>query len=69
MSFQGASKPPLIWSKSQMGGKSQSEIAQRLDRTLLACEAMWSILREKLDVTDEELVCSEYRMDALHPSV
>jgi hypothetical protein len=32
------------------------EIEQRLDRTLLACEAMWSIMRDKLGVTDIELV-------------
>ena len=32
------------------------EVEERLDRTLLACEAMWSILRDKLGVTDVELV-------------
>jgi hypothetical protein len=32
------------------------ELDDRLDRTLLACEAMWSILREKLGVTDVDLV-------------
>ncbi len=32
------------------------DVEDRLDRTLLACEAMWSILRDKLGVTDIELV-------------
>ncbi|MCH8346872.1 MAG: hypothetical protein IIC87_08115, partial [Chloroflexi bacterium] len=30
-------------------------LEDRLDRTLLACEAMWMLLRKKLDITDEEL--------------
>ncbi len=30
-------------------------LEKRLDRAMLACEALWSIVREKLDVTDEEL--------------
>lgn len=33
-----------------------SEIEARLDRTLLTCEAMWTILRDKLGVSDVELV-------------
>ncbi len=32
------------------------ELEARLDRALLACEAMWSILRDKLGVTDVELI-------------
>ena len=28
----------------------------RLDRALLACEALWTILRDKLEITDLELV-------------
>lgn len=31
------------------------EVSDQLDRTTLACEAMWSILRDKLGVTDAEL--------------
>jgi len=31
-------------------------LEDRLDRALLACEAMWSILRDKLGVTDVELI-------------
>jgi hypothetical protein len=33
-----------------------AELDVRLDRTLLVCEAMWTLLRDKLGVTDEELV-------------
>ena len=32
------------------------ELDSRLERTLLACEAMWTILRDKLGVTDEQLI-------------
>ena len=33
-----------------------SEVTARLDRTLLAVEALWSLMREKLTLTDLELV-------------
>lgn len=32
------------------------DLSGRLDRALLACEAMWSLLRDKLGVTDEDLL-------------
>ena len=32
------------------------DVERQLDRTLLACEAMWSLLRDKLGVTDEMLM-------------
>ncbi len=41
------------------GGAKQtsiSELQNRLDRTVLACEAMWTIMRDKLKMSDEELV-------------
>ncbi|MFQ5591842.1 MAG: hypothetical protein ACE5HE_11815 [Phycisphaerae bacterium] len=40
------------------GGKAAGAKAleNRLGSTLLACEAMWSIMRDKLGVTDLELV-------------
>ncbi len=46
----------VLWSGSRTEGKSVAEMAQRLDRTLLACEAMWTIMRDKLDLTDAELI-------------
>ena len=45
-----------LWPRSQTDGKSVSELSQRLDRAMLACEAMWTILRDKLNLTDAELV-------------
>jgi hypothetical protein len=33
-----------------------AELEACLDRTLLVCEAMWTLLRDKLGVTDKELV-------------
>lgn len=39
------------------------EIGDQLERTLLVCEAMWSILRDKLGVTDEELVARVNEID------
>ena len=33
-----------------------ANVDERLERTLLACEAMWSLLREKLSVTDLDLL-------------
>ncbi len=35
---------------------SAREIETRLDRALMACEAMWSLVREKLEVTDLQLI-------------
>lgn len=35
---------------------SVDELQNQLDRALMACEAMWSILRDKLDVTDLDLL-------------
>jgi len=32
------------------------DAAGRVERALLACEAMWSLVREKLGLTDEDLV-------------
>lgn len=31
------------------------ELEMRLDSAMLACEAMWSLLRDKLDMTDDDL--------------
>ena len=34
----------------------RKELEARLDRALLACEALWTLVRDKLGVTDVELV-------------
>ena len=39
------------------------ELDDRLDRALLACEAMWTILRDKLGVTDEQLIARINEID------
>ena len=31
------------------------QLESRCDKTLLVCEALWSLLRERVDLTDEEL--------------
>ncbi len=46
--------------RSQGGDDAKGKIStlhleKRLDRAMLACEALWSIVREKLNVTDEQL--------------
>lgn len=41
---------------AQRARNDVAELESRLDRSLLACEAMWTILRDKLGVTDVELV-------------
>ena len=33
-----------------------AELEARLERTLLACEAMWTLLRDKIGLTDLELI-------------
>ena len=38
------------------GASDARLLEERVDRTLLACEAMWSIMRDKLGVTDVDLV-------------
>jgi len=32
------------------------ELEIRLDRTLLICEALWTLLRDKVGITDQELI-------------
>jgi len=39
------------------GAKADAEsVEDKLDRALIACEAMWSLMREKVGVTDDELI-------------
>ncbi len=39
------------------------EVGDQVERTLLVCEAMWSILRDRLGVTDEELFARVNEID------
>ena len=38
-------------------------LADQLERTLLACEGMWTLVRDKLGLTDEELVARINEID------
>jgi hypothetical protein len=40
---------------ARKAGSQVKELESRLDRALLACEAMWTLVRDKLGVTDGEL--------------
>jgi len=52
MKNQGSTHPGPT--SQQMPGVQAMD--DRLDRALLACEAMWTLLRDKLGVTDQELI-------------
>lgn len=62
--FHGAGAGSFVASREAASAKSAArkarrtaeEMELRLERALLACEAMWSILCEKLGVTDEDLL-------------
>ena len=41
---------------ARQAGRQAESVEDKLDRTLIACEAMWSLLRDKLGVTDLELL-------------
>jgi hypothetical protein len=41
---------------ARRAGREADDLGARLERALLACEAMWSMMRDKLGVTDEELI-------------
>ncbi len=47
---------PDAASGRQVAARRAEQAADRVDRALLACEAMWSLLREKLNLTDIDLV-------------
>ena len=42
--------------EAQKAKTAVAEMENRLDRALLACEAMWSLVRDKLGVSDTELL-------------
>ena len=42
--------------KARSVGTDLHELEQRLDRALMACEAMWTLMRDKLGMTDVELI-------------
>ena len=56
MSFVAAAEASEAKSAARTTQRRADDLAGRLDRAMLACEAMWSILRDKLGVTDVELL-------------
>ena len=42
--------------KARSVGTDLEDVEQRLDRALMACEAMWTLMRDKLGMTDVELI-------------
>jgi hypothetical protein len=59
MHLFGYYRPPYPGTEASPGvhhAKSKADsVEQRLERALLTMEAMWTLLRERLQVTDEEL--------------
>jgi hypothetical protein len=43
-------------SEAQRARSRASEIEAKCDRALLVCEALWTLLRDKLGISEEELV-------------
>lgn len=62
--FQSAAADASAARSEARGARMDArEVNDQLDRTLMACEAMWSILRDKLGVTDEELMARVNELD------
>ncbi len=56
MSFAVAADAAEAKGEARVARRNLAQIETRLDRALLACEAMWTLLRDKLGVTDAELL-------------
>lgn len=55
-SFVAASAAAEAKGDAKKAQRSATEIEAKLDRALLACEAMWTMLRDKLGMTDVDLL-------------
>lgn len=55
-SFAAASDAAEAKGDAKKAQRSATEIEAKLDRSLLACEAMWTLLRDKLGMTDVDLL-------------
>ena len=56
MSYAAASDAAKATGDARAAKRNVADIEARLDRTLLACEAMWTLLRDKLGATDVQLI-------------
>ncbi len=56
LSYVAACEAAEAKSAARSSQRSADEVQDRIERMSLACEAMWSLLRDKLGTTDEELL-------------
>ncbi len=56
MSYAAATDAAEAKGDARRAQRNLGELDARLDRTLLACEAMWTLLRDKLGVSDLALI-------------
>lgn len=50
-------------SKARQTRAGGAELQARMDRAMLACEAMWTLMRDKLGITDENLLARINEID------
>ena len=55
-SYRAATKAGEAKADATRAVREVEELERRLERALLVCEAMWTIMREKLGLSDEELI-------------
>ncbi len=55
-SASAGAEVPAASGEARRARTDVQSLEARIDRTLLACEAMWTLLRDKLGVTDQALV-------------
>ena len=53
---QAATSASRAQGEARKAKTSVDDLQSQLDRALMACEAMWTILRDKLNVTDLDLL-------------
>ena len=56
MNYAAAAEAAEAKGDTRTAKRNLADLETRLDRTLLACEAMWTLLRDKLGATDLELI-------------
>ena len=54
--FRASAEASSASNAAREAKREAESVEDRLDRALMACEAMWSLLRDKLGVTDLELL-------------
>lgn len=54
-SAQAGAEAAGAGAKARRASADVQALEDRLDRTLLVCEALWTLLRDKLDMSDDQL--------------